>query len=84
MDALLYYSRTLGIGKGDLSKAKIRLKVAQLSVDYAIALAKAAWSAYQAEKIHSMRFNPKDAWDSVCVLSEGDTIHNSSPTVMQM
>ena len=47
---LLYDYQTLGIGKGDSSEAKLRLNVAQLAVDDAIALEKAAWSAHQAEK----------------------------------
>ena len=47
-----------------------------------IALEKAARSAHQAGKIHSMRFNPKEAWESVCVLSVGDTSHHSSLTGM--
>ena len=31
-----------------------------------------------------MRFNPKEAWESVCVLSVGDTSHHASPTGMRM
>ena len=31
-----------------------------------------------------MRFNNKEAWESVCVLSGGHTIHHALPTVMQM
>ena len=68
-DALISDYQTLGIGKGNSSEAKQRLKVAQLAVEDTIALAKAAWSAHQAEKIHSMCFNPKEAWESVRVLS---------------
>ena len=41
------------------------------------------WSAHQAEKIHSMRFNPKEAWQSVCVLAGGDTSHHASSATMQ-
>ena len=40
--------RTLGIGKGDSSETKIRLKIAQVAVDDSIALSKAAWSAHRA------------------------------------
>ena len=83
-DAMLSDYRTLGIGKVYSLEAKQRLKFAQLAVDDAIVLAKSAWSAYQAEKIHSMRFNPKEEWESVRVISGGDTSHHSSPTVMQM
>ena len=31
-----------------------------------------------------MRFNPKEAWESVCVLSGGDTRYHASPTIMRM
>ena len=84
IDALLSDCQTLGIGKGDSSKMKIGLKAAQLAVDDAIALEKSAWSVHQAEKIHSMRFNPKEVWESVCVLSGVDTSNNDLPTIMQM
>ena len=60
------------------------VRVSQLAVDDAIALAKSVWSAHQAEKIHSMRFNPKETWQSVRVLSGGATSHHASPTVMRM
>ena len=36
------------------------------------------------KKIHSMRFNPKEAWESVCVISRGDTSHHASPTVTRI
>ena len=84
MEALLSDYRTLGRGKGDSSETKLRLNVAQLEVDDAIALAKSMCYAHQEETIHSMRFNPKEAWESVCVLSGGYTIHHVSPTVMRM
>ena len=74
-DALLSDYRTLGIGKVDYSETKTRLKMAQISVGYTIILAKAA---------HSMRFNPKDAWESIHVLYGGDTIHLAFSTVMWM
>ena len=82
--ALLSDYRTLSIGKGDSSDTKTRLQIAQIAVDDNIALTKAAWSANQAEKIHAIRFNPKELWESVCVLSGGDTSHHASPTVMRM
>ena len=53
-------------------------------LDDSISLAKSVWSTHQAEKIHSMRFNPKEAWEIVLVLSGGDTIHHNSPTIMRM
>ena len=83
-DALLSDYKALGIGNGDSSDTKIILKIAQLAVDNTIALAKVSWYAHQAEKIHSMRFNPKEAWESFRVLSRGETSYHASPTVMQM
>ena len=53
-------------------------------MDDIIALSKASWSAQQAEKIHSIHFNPKEGWESLRVLYGGDTIHHASPTVMRM
>ena len=63
---------------------KLRLRVLQLSVYDAIALAKPEWSAHQAEKIHYMCFNPKEACQSVCVLTGGETSHHASPTIIRM
>ena len=83
-DALLSYYQTLGIGKVYSSEAKLQLKVAQGAVDDAIALAKLAWSAHQAEKMHSMRFNLRGVWESVSLISGGYTSHHASSTVMWM
>ena len=61
-DAMLSDYQTLGIGKEKYSETKTRLKIAQSAVGDTISLAKVAWYAHQAEKIHPMRFNPKEAW----------------------
>ena len=53
-------------------------------MDDSIALAKSVWSAHQAEKIHSMRFNGKEAWESVRVLYGRDTSHHALPVVMHI
>ena len=34
--------------------------------------------------IHTMRFNPKKAWESVKVLAGGMTSHQKTPTVMRI
>ena len=44
--ALLSDYQTLGIGKGDSSVTKTRLKIAQIEVDDTIAPPKSAWSAH--------------------------------------
>ena len=61
---------------------KTHLDKAQTEVTDNISLAKAAWSALQAEQIHNMRFNPKTVWESVKVLAGGMTSHHKAPTVM--
>ena len=58
-DGILTQYRTLGIGKEDTPFNKQLLSNKQQEVNDSIALAKINWSAYQAESIHSMRFNPK-------------------------
>ena len=63
---------------------KTRLDRAQNEVTDNILLAKAAWSALQAEQIHNMRFNPKTAWESVKVLAGGMTSHHKTPIVMRL
>ena len=75
---------TLGICKGDSSEGKLWLSALQMSVYDTITLTKAARYAQQAETIHSMRFNPKESWQSVHIISGVDTIHHASPTVVQM
>ena len=62
---------------------KAHIDTAQNEVTYNISLAKAAWSALQAEKIHTMHFNPKTAWESVKILAGGVTSHHKAPTVMR-
>ena len=83
-DALLSDYRTLYIVKGDLSEAKLWPRFLQISVYDVIAFAKPVWPVHQAEKIHSMRFNHKEKWQSVRVLSGGDTSYHASPTIMRV
>ena len=73
----------------DLSEATIiflkgMLKQAQQKVHDAVALAKAKWSTVQAEKIHNMNRNPKDAWQAIKVIKAGLTGHHVHPTIMRM
>ena len=63
---------------------KTHLDTALNEVNDNISLAKSAWSALQAEQIHTMRFNPKTVWESVKVLAGGMTCHHKTPTVMQL
>ena len=63
---------------------KAHLDTAQNEVTDNISLANAAWSVLQAEQIHTMRFNPKTAWESVKVLAGGMTSHHKEPTVMRL
>ena len=63
---------------------KAHLDTAQNEVTDNISLTKAAWSALQAEQIHTMRFNPKTVWESVKVLAGGMTSHQKTPTAMRL
>ena len=63
---------------------QVYLTAAQHVVTDNISLAKAAWSAFQANKIHNMRFTPKTAWESVKVLAGGMASHHKAPTVMRL
>ena len=58
--------------------------MAQNVVNDHISLAKAAWSTHQAKIIHSMRFTPREAWESVKILAGGMTSHHEKPTVMRL
>ena len=63
---------------------KVYLTAAQREVTDNISLEKAAWSALQADQIHTMRFNPKTAWESVKALAGGMTSHHKAPTMMRL
>ena len=47
------------------------LKLVQNNVTDSIDLAKARWPAFQAARIHKMRFTPKEAWKRVKLLVGG-------------
>ena len=34
--------------------------------------------------IHNMYFQPKEAWEDICLLSKGEKIYHSSPRTIQM
>ena len=83
-DRTLTQYLTLGIGKGDTSFTKQRLHNHQQEFNDSIALEKYNWSSYQAESIHTMRCNPKEAWKSVKIIYGGDTSHLKNTTIMRM
>ena len=82
-DHLLRQLRTMD-SPTEATFLKAHLDTAQNEVTDNISLAKAAWSSLQAEQIHTMRFNPKTAWESVKVLAGGMTSHHKAPTVMRL
>ena len=59
------------------------LKLAQNNVTDSIDLDKARWSAFQAARIHKMRFTPKQAWKGVKILVGGKESHHIKPVVMR-
>ena len=82
-DHLLHQLRTTD-SPTEATFLKAHLDTAQNEVTDNISLAKSAWSALQAEQIHTMRFNPKTAWEIVKVLAGGITRHHKAPTVMRL
>ena len=82
-DHLLHQLRTTD-SPSEATFLKAHLDTAQNEVTDNISLANAAWSALQAEQIHTMRFNPKTAWECIKVLAGGTTSHHKAPTVMQL
>ena len=68
----------------DTRNVRLHLQQEQTCVTDLIALAKASWSAHQAEVFHNMSFNPKAAWERVKILTGGTTSHHEKPTIMQM
>ena len=79
-----YFLHHLRMWDHDDPLLTVQLKLSQYVVTNNIALAKAAWSLHQAEKIHEIRFNPKQAWESVKVLAGGKSSHHKAPTVMRL
>ena len=45
-------------------------------------VAEERWAQDHAEKIHSMDFNPGVAWESVKLLSKGQSAHHKKPKTM--
>ena len=68
----------------DTTAIRSQLKDAQDVVTNYVSLAKAAWSQHQAEIVHTMRFSPKEAWESVRILAGGMASHHEKPTVMRL
>ena len=69
-DFLLHHLRTKDPTL-DLTHHRSLLQDAQIQVTDNIALAKAAWSSHQTDRIYSMRHTPKTAWESIKVLAGG-------------
>ena len=42
-------------------------------------MAKEKWAEHHAEIVHNMRFNPKDAWKAIRVLSDNNFSHYKKP-----
>lgn len=82
-DHLLHLLRNTD-SPAEMAVFQVYLTAAQPVVTDNISLAKAAWSAFQANKIHNMRFTPKTALESVKVLAGGLTSHHKAPTVMRL
>ena len=60
------------------------LKTLKHKVNEAVSVATLRLTCHLAEDIHSMTFNPKEAWSSIGRLTGGESIHNASPKVIHM
>ena len=49
-----------------------------------VCVAKAIWSRQLAEKIHTMSFNPKGAWENIRILCKGDKADHTSTKLIQL
>ena len=83
-DGTLTQYCTIGIGNGSTSFTRQRIHKQQQEINYAIAFAKDNWSSYKAERINFIRFNTKEAWKSVIILSNSETSHHESSTLMRV
>ena len=72
LPAIMHHDQLLHSIRTATSHAATRIKTAlttaQEIVTDTISLEKATWSAHLAQKVHDMKFTPKQAWKSVQVL----------------
>ena len=73
-----------GFSNATIDFLKRMLKKTQQKVKDAIAIAMSRWSSVQADKIHNMNKNPKDAWAAIKILKKGLTGHHVHSTIMHM
>ena len=53
-------------------------------ISHAVPHAKATWYADICQKIHDMKFNPRLAWEHICLLTKGESVHHNKVTNMAM
>ena len=61
-----------------------KLRKLQWEVNEVIAMAKTRWSRHLVEVIHSMYFQPKEAWVNIRLLSKGENSHHASLHTIRM
>ena len=83
-DGILTQYHTLVIVKWNTSFTKQLLHNKKHEVNDAIALENDNWSAYQSERINSMRFNTKEPCKSVNIISSGEITHHKNIIIMRM
>ena len=67
-----------------ICEIKHELKLVQNNVTDSIDLYKVRWSAFQAARIHKIRFTPKEAWKRVKILVGGKESHHIKPVAMRL
>jgi hypothetical protein len=49
-----------------------------------VLISKACWAAHLCSKIHDMILNPHVAWEYICLLTGGTTVHHTKKVQMAM
>jgi hypothetical protein len=60
------------------------LKCLNRHISHAVSHAKATWYVDIFQKIHDMKFNPRLAWEHICLLTKGKSAHQNKVTNMAM
>jgi hypothetical protein len=63
---------------------RVQLQCLNKNVKDKVLIAKARWASHLCSKIHDMRLNPHVAWEYICLLTGGTTVHHKKKVQMAM
>jgi hypothetical protein len=61
---------------------RVQLQCLNKNVKDKVLLAKACWATHLCSKIHDMQSNPSVAWEYICLLTGGTTVHHKKKAQM--